>query len=254
MHINEKEQELIDLLMSANTVLTVKNIAKQLYISEPTARRYLTSLANKGYVVRTHGGAMINYNTSLNKNVPLYLRISSLSEEKNKIAQSAAKLIRDGDVIFLDGSSSSFHLLPYLKNYHNLIVCTNSLKTAITLAEMNIHTIALGGDVNLSNLACNSQETCDMIKNFNADIMFFSCDALSENGELSDNNREASYLRKQFMHNSRVKVLLIDNTKLNKQCWHSLCSLNDIDYCFCDVELPERLNSMVKSNKIINNR
>ena len=98
MHINEKEQELIDLLMSANTVLTVKNIAKQLYISEPTARRYLTSLANKGYVVRTHGGAMINYNMSLNKNVPLYLRVSSLSEEKNKIAQSAAKLIRDEQV------------------------------------------------------------------------------------------------------------------------------------------------------------
>ena len=252
MHINEKEQELIDLLMSANTVLTVKNIAKQLYISEPTVRRYLTALASKGYVVRTHGGAMINYNVSLNKNVPLYLRISSLSEEKNLIARNASKLIRDGDFIFLDASSSSFHLLPYLKNFHKLTVCTNSLKTAITLAEMNIETIALGGDVNFSNLACNSQETLDMIKNFHADLMFFSCDALSIDGELTDNNREASYLRKQYMKNARTKVLLIDNTKLNKQCCHSLCALSDVDYCFCDVPLSEKLSAMLKSNNVKN--
>lgn len=249
MSINEKEQELIDLLTNANTVLSVKDIAKNLFISEPTVRRYLAALANKGRIVRTHGGAMINYNVASNKSLPLYLRISSLSDEKKLIAKDAAKLIRDGDVIFLDASSTSFHLLPHLKNFHNLIVCTNSLKTAITLAEMNIQTISLGGDVNLSNLACYSQETFDMIKNFNADIMFFSCDALSKDGELTDNNKEASYLRRQFMKYAKTKVLLIDSSKLDERRWHSLCSLNEVDYCFCDQPLSQNLTKMLKSNQ-----
>lgn len=249
MHVNEKEQEVIDLLTSSNTVMTVKNISAQLFISEPTVRRYLTSLANKGYVVRTHGGAMINYNMTLNKNVPLYLRITNMSEEKNKIAKAAANLIKDGDMIFLDASSSSFHLLPYLRNFHNLLVCTNSLKTAITLAEMNIKTVILGGDITASSLASDSQETVDMIKNFNADLLFFSCDALSDDGELTDNNREASHLRKQYMKNAKTKVLLIDHTKLGKKCRYSLCSLSSVDYCFCNIPLPENLQDTVKNKR-----
>ena len=250
MHVSEKEQELLNLLTQTNTVMTVKDIADNLFVSEPTARRYLTELANKGLVVRTHGGAMINYNVSLNKNIPLYLRITSMSEEKNLMAKKAVKLIKDGDFIFLDASSSSFHLLPYLRNFHDLTVCTNSLKTAITLAEMNIKTIHMGGEVNLSNLSCNSFDTIDMIKCFKADLLFFSCDALSIDGVVTDNTKEATYLRKVLLQNSSVKVLLIDSTKLNKTCNYTLCSLSDLDYCISDAELPENLRKMVKTAKI----
>ena len=248
MHVSEKEQELIDLLTHANTVMTVKDIADCLFVSEPTARRYLTELSKKGLVVRTHGGAMINYNVSLNKNIPLYLRITSMSEEKNIMAKKASKLIKDGDFIFLDASSSSFHLLPYLRNFHDITVCTNSLKTAITLAEMNINTIHMGGKVNLSNLSCNSFDTIEMVRSFNADILFFSCDALSSDGMVTDNTKEATHLRKELLKNSAVKVLLIDNTKLNKTCNYTLCSLKDIDYCITDVELPENLKNLIKTN------
>lgn len=244
--MNEKEQELIDLLSQSSTVLSVKNIAQKLYMSEPTVRRYLSALSNRGVVVRTHGGAMINYNATHNKSVPLYLRIATMSEQKSLIAKQAVNLISDGNVIFLDASSSAFHLVPHLKNFHDLTVLTNSLKTAITLSEMNIKTICLGGDVATYNLSCGGMETIEMIKNFNADILFFSCDALSNDGVLSDNSRESGYLRKQLMKNAKIKVLLVDSTKLGKSCWHTLCSIEDVDYCFCDIELPSIIADKIK--------
>jgi DeoR/GlpR family transcriptional regulator of sugar metabolism len=169
-----------------------------------------------------------------------------MSEEKSIIAKNASQLIKDGDIIFLDSSSSAFHLLPHLKKFHNITVCTNGLKTAVTLGEMNIKTICLGGDVSSYNLSCSGHEGLDMIRNFRADILFFSCDALNGDGLLSDNSREASYIRREFIKNSKVKVLLVDGSKLNKQCWHNLCSLNEIDYCFCDKPLPEKLKLMLK--------
>ena len=131
MSLNEREQSVLDLL-SSNTVVSVGTIAKKLFVSEPTARRYLSALAEKGLVIRTHGGVIIN-NLSENRNMPLYLRLSAMTEDKKLIASSAAKLIRDGNVIFLDASSTAFHMLPYLEGFRELLVVTNSLKTAITL-------------------------------------------------------------------------------------------------------------------------
>ena len=171
--------------------------------------------------------------------------MANVSEGKNAIAKQAVSLIHDGNVIFLDASSTAFHLVPYLKTFHDIIVCTNSLKTAITLAEMDVKTVCFGGDVNSSNLACNSPETLESLQNFNADILFFSCDALSEDGVLTDNNKEASYIRTKLMKQAAVKVLLIDNTKLNKRCWHTLCSVKDVDYCLCNEPLPENIAAML---------
>lgn len=247
MSINEKDQEFLDLLAKTNTVMSVKDIAKELFISEPTARRRLSSLSQKGLIIRTHGGAMINYTANYNKNIPLYFRLTSMSGEKNAIAKKAASLVKDGSVIFLDGSSTVFHMLPFLKEYKRLLVCTNSLKTAISLAEMGINTISLGGDVNLSNLSCNGLDTINMIKKFNADILFFSCDALSDSGILTDNSKESSQIRNQFMKNAAKKVLLLDSTKMHNRCWYTLCSLSNVDYCFCDTSLPDNLKKMLKS-------
>ena len=247
MLLDEKEKELLDVLSSANSVLSVKEIAKRLFVSEPTARRRLSVLAKKNYVVRTHGGAIINYNMTQNKTIPLYLRISNMSDGKTLIAKKAMKLIKDNSVIFLDGSSTAFHLVPFLKTFHDITICTNSLKTAITLAEMDIKTICLGGNVNFSNLACSSPDTFEMIEKLNADILFFSCDALSQDGILSDSSSEASFLRIKYMKNADVKVLLIDNTKLNKKCQHNMCSVKDLDYCICNTPLPENIKSMLKN-------
>ena len=246
MMLDEKEKELLDVLSSANSVLSVKEIAKRLFVSEPTARRRLALLAKKNYIVRTHGGAIINYNMAQNKTIPLYLRISNMSDGKTIIAKKAMRLIKDNSVIFLDGSSTAFHLVPLLKQFHDITVCTNSLKTAITLAEMDIKAICLGGDVNSSNLACISHDTLDMIEKLNANILFFSCDALSQDGILSDTSSEASALRIKYMKNAEIKVLLIDNTKLNKKCWHNICSVKDLDYCICNTQLPENIKTMLK--------
>ena len=247
MPLTEREQSILALL-SDNSIVSVSAIAKKLFVSEPTARRYLTALAEQGLVIRTHGGVVIN-NLSENRNIPLYLRLSTMTEDKKRIASNAARLIRDGNVIFLDASSSAFHMLSYLDGVRDLLVVTNSLKTAITLAEMGIRTISLGGTVSSANFGCHGYETLETVKNINADFFFFSCDALSDEGELTDNSQEESILRQHFMKFAKTNVLLVDSSKLHKKCWYNLCSLSDIDYCFCNAELPENLTAMLRKAK-----
>ena len=248
--MNEKEQELLDLLTQTSIVLSVKDIAHKLFVSEPTARRYLSSLEKKGLIFRTHGGAMINHTVATNKTDPFFLRSSSMTENKNEIAKKAASLIRDGSVIFLDASSTAFHMLPYLKNFHNITVCTNGLKTAVRLAEMSIRTVLFGGDVNLANVACDNAHTIESIKKFNADILFFSCDALSDDGLLTDNSLNASCIRAQYVKNAATCVLLLDSSKLHKKCWYTFSSLDEVDYIFSDIEIPQELQSKLRQHPL----
>lgn len=238
-NIDIKDQQILQLLSS--NCMSVKDITKKLFISEATVRRRLSRLENQNLIIRTHGGAVLNKNQHLYDDIPLYLRTMQLNTEKEKIAQKAAKHINNGDIIFIDSSSTVLYLLPFLSSYKHITVCTNSLKAAIILSEMEIPCTVFGGDVISNAQSCNSSETFEMIHQIYADLFFFSCDALSSDGILTNYSKSSCQLRRQYIKNSKKSICLIDHSKLDKQSRYILCSLKDIDLCICDIPLPETL-------------
>lgn len=215
-------------LLSSNKATSIKFIANKLYVSESTARRYLNELARAGLIIRTHGGCMPSAKGN-DDNLPMYIRFSSENSIKNNIARKASEFINDGDTVFLDSSSTVFHLIPYLRSKNNLTIVTSGIKTAMSLAELNIKTMCLGGLINQSNLSTNSAYAINLIKQINADIFFFSCDAVNDSGIVSDNSFDECVIRKEFINNSKFKILLVDNSKFNKTCKYNLCTYNEID-------------------------
>lgn len=229
MSLDRMEQRLMELL-SPNTATTIGQIAKSLYVSETTARRYVRQLAERGLVIRTHGGCMPS-SVALGSNTPMYVRFSSGQEDKQRIAEHAARLIEDGSVIFLDSSSTAFHLVPLLRPEQGLTVITSGLKTAMALAERNIKVVCTGGGVNPANLSMHTAFAIQAVEQFNADLFFFSGDALSDAGEVTDNSYEECLLRRAFIRRADVSVLMLDPTKRGKRCRYNLCALADMDHC-----------------------
>ena len=237
--IDAKDNEILNLV--ASSFVTAKEIADRLFMSESTVRRRLAGLEEAGWVIRTHGGAVLNKNQQPGKNLPLYLRTMQLGEEKHLLASKAVSLINDGDTLFVDGSSTVLFLLPLLHRFPNVTVFTNSIKAATMLAEMEIACTFFGGDVISGELACRSEETFDLIAKTYADWFFFSCDGLSDDGVLTDHSKHNCYLRLQYMKQAKRSVLLIDDTKLGKQCSHRLCHLSEVDVAVCNRAFPDAL-------------
>ena len=214
MPFYEREERILSILLEKESV-TTRELSAQLYVSQPTLRRDLIKLEQMGKIVRTHGGAQL-LTKPADQKIPFYLRQQEQNDAKSQIAAQAVELIRDGDILMLDGSTSAHTVIPLLSRFHNLIVITNSAKSAFLLGNMGIENICTGGRMIPRSLCYIGEDAERTVCNYNADILLFSCRGLSMDGRLTDTYAEENTLRRCMLRQSAKRVLLCDSSKIGK--------------------------------------
>jgi DeoR family fructose operon transcriptional repressor len=223
----DREKQILEILLKEKKA-SVPQLAKALYISEPSVRRDLQSLERQNLIKRVHGGALLE-ETALSKNkIPFLIREYEQSGAKSIIAQKAINLISDNDVIFLDASTSCYYLIPFLASKSNLTVITNGVKALVKLAEYGIHTVSTGGVLLNNCMALVGEEAYKTIETYNADVALFSCRGVSEDGYLTDISTEENNVRKKMIRHARRSYLLCASEKLGKRYFHNLCHKDEI--------------------------
>lgn len=235
MTISERQNMILELL--AEEDMTVKKLAERLYVSEPTVRRDFTELERRGMIKKVYGGAhlIIQRNTP-DKEIPFLLRENERSPAKVEMGKKAAAMVQDGMVLMLDGSTSAYNIVPFLADFKDLIVVTSGAKTAVALAEQNINTYSTGGRMIIHSFSYVGEQAEKFVKRINADILFFSCRALSKDGRMTDTSVEEVNLRRAMFESAKKKVLLCDSSKMNKVCFYNLGTLDEIDSVISDDE------------------
>ncbi len=243
----EREKQILKALLTEKQI-TVKEMAKRLYASEPSIRRDFVSLENQGLIRRVHGGAVIEENSISSVKIPFVLRELEQGDAKIQIAKKAAALVKDYDVLFLDGSSSAYALAPYLAMKNHLTVITSGVKSLLKLGEYGIKVISTGGELLSSCQSLVGEAAHETIRRYHADIAFFSCRGLSEEGVLTDISDSENYVRRLMMEHSKKSYLLCAGDKLGKTYFHTLCTAREISGILCEKELSIRCG-MGESNR-----
>ena len=225
MYNLERQTEILNIL-EKNKSISVSKLSEILYVSAPTVRRDLTILERQGRVLRTHGGVVLKQTAE--KEIPLILREDQNSSSKKIIAQKAIQHINNGDVIFLDASSTVAHMIPYLKNFKDIVVVTNSPQTSIRLGNENIKNYCTGGLLLLHSIAYVGSDAEKFISNINANIFFFSSRGYVENENITDSSIEESAIKKAMLKNSEKSFYLCDNSKKNKKYIYNICNTKDV--------------------------
>ena len=97
----------------------VRDVAKQLNISETTIRRDLMELEQEGKVRRVHGGAVresLNQILTESRELLMQDRMLINFDRKSRICRSASELVEDGECVFLDGGTSIVAMIDYLQS------------------------------------------------------------------------------------------------------------------------------------------
>lgn len=231
MSIFNREEKYLRLLGEREH--SVKELSEKLFISEPTVRRDIISLKKKD-LITSHRGIVSLKSKYADQRIPLFIRNEEYNEGKKEIAIKAASYIKDGDVIMLDASTTAYHLLPHLTAFKNILVITNGAKTAIDAAAMGIKTICTGGEMLLESFSYIGTDAETILGNYNADVAFFSCRGLSEDGIITDNSIPENSIRRIMIKNSKESYLLCDKSKFGKKYLNTLCHKDDIDKIISD--------------------
>ena len=204
-----------------------------------TIRRDLDVLEKRKLVVRVHGGA-IQPKESIS--ISEEIRLSRNMAQKSHIGQAAARMVEDGQTIFIDAGTTTMEMANCLKDHHGLTIVTNSVKVLYTLAESpGINLIGLGGAVFGGAWSFIGPLTDRAIRHFHSDLAFLGISSLSLNQGLSEFNYFEGDIKSLIINQSQRVVLLADSSKFEKVSPHIVAPLSDIDVIITDDLLPQEL-------------
>ena len=108
--------------------------------------------------------------------------------------------------------------------------------------EMAKKAISTGGDLLPSCRSLVGEEAYRTILSYNANIAFFSCRGLSDDGYLTDISETENLVRRRLIEHSEKSYLMCASNKIGKKYFHNLCSAKDISGIICEKELPPALS------------
>ena len=235
MIIYERQETILNYLKEKK-ISTIKELSKIVWASESSVRRDIKVLEQKGYVDQVYGGVTLaGYS---NKVIPIGLRDSNNSTVKDELAKEASKYIFDGATILMDGSSTVRRIIKYTNIYKNLKIITNNQLIFSECSNPQIKLYCTGGLFDSQSNIFTGNAAENYIDSINADIVFFSSQAISNDGEISDVSEGETSLRKKMLSRSKTKIFLCDSSKLGLEKTFVLCTKNDIDLIICDKQLP----------------
>lgn len=246
MYQQERMDEIMKILKE-NHYVTVDYLVKEIKYSPASIRRDLVLLEKQGLITRSYGGvAYKDANSS-----PFRFRQHSMKSAKNAIAKKAASLVQNGDIIFLDGSSTIQYMGQFLLEKKGITVITCNMLLADFLSEHGINTYCTGGRVVEYPGILGGEYMFMSLENFKVDIAFYSSHAIDSKGQILFINEHGVRRQKAIRNCARKQAYLCGSDKFNGDGGFVALSLSEVDYFVSDAQLPEELKQKFQSTTFL---
>lgn len=234
-------------ILKKNGYVTVKFLTDELHYSTATINRDLNILANKKLIRRSYGGVELIEK----KGSPMAFRYHKMRAVKNKLAKKAAEFIKDGETIFIDSSTTTQCIGPYLTTKKDITVITNNIALVSYLSEYGINVICLGGRIVDPPAALCSTQTVENASNYIADKFFFSTGGITDDGKILSGGL-MFLLQTTMARNSKSVFYLVDHDKININSNRILFDLNEVSCIITDFDFDNETKEKFKNTQFIN--
>jgi len=219
-------------ILKESGVASVDQLRAQLGVSAATVRRDLEALETRGMVRRVHGGAV---SVEGRPEEPLFDDKAEIAaREKQRIAEAALKLVKQGDSVFLDGGSTVLALARLLGEWRDLTVVTNSLRVAATLSGAGPGVIVAGGELRRLSQTFVGALTRPLLDRVRVDTAFMGTMGLSLAEGMTTTDPREALTKETAMECARQVVLLADSSKIGAASFVRVGSLDKIDVLVTD--------------------
>ena len=232
----QRMQRVLQMLETRDSV-QVTELAETFSVSEVTVRNDLAELARRGLVARVRGGvrALQRGQSELGFDFRLRLEV----ERKQAIARAAAEMVGDGEAIALDASTTAYYLALELRGKRELVVVTNGLLVAASLADApGINVLVTGGMLRLSAMSLVGDLGADLLRATRIDKGFLGARGLSIERGLMDLNPDEVRIKQEMAEACERVIGILDGTKWHRSALLTFVAADNVDAIVTDSSAP----------------
>jgi DeoR family transcriptional regulator of aga operon len=229
-------------LLAADGQVSVEQVARALKVSAATVRRDLDDLAAQQMLTRVRGGAVAQ---AVTYDLPLRYKSERHPTEKQRIAAMAVSMVRAGQVVGLNGGTTTTEVAralavrPDLQSGGPLLpavtVVTNALNIATELAvRQNIKLVATGGVARPQSYELTGPLATGVLEQVTLDVAILGVDGIdSRVGATAHHEGEASINRLMTQRAAKV-IIAADSSKAGRRAFARICSAAEVDVLVTD--------------------
>lgn len=243
-HTTPRSERILRELRQLGTI-SVERLCELLEVSVATVRRDLQELEDHGMLRRTRGGAVsieplfyepFRHDSSFQE------QIGRHADEKRRIAQAAADLVRDGEVIALTAGTTTTEVVRSIRNRTGVTVVTSTVNVAMELSKRkDIEVFVTGGFLRGDWFSLVGPTAGHAMSQINLDKAFLGVNGFdAEKGLTSANSGEAA-INRIIVDQAKQRIVVADHSKLAAVSTYRFCGANEVQILITDTEASDEV-------------
>ncbi|MEM6428703.1 MAG: DeoR/GlpR family DNA-binding transcription regulator [Deinococcota bacterium] len=209
--LTQQRRQLILERLEQDGQIVAKTLAHNLNLSEDTIRRDLRELAKEGLLQRVHGGAL----PASSATADIHTRGSIATSSKRALARAASSMIQDGQIVILDGGTTTLQLAKCLPKTLHATVVTHSPTIAVELANHpSIEVVLIGGKLDKHSVVTVGTAALEALSHIRADLYFMGVTGVHPEAGLSTGNLEEAYMKRALSTHAAETLVMASEEKL----------------------------------------
>lgn len=220
--LTEQRRRLILDVLTRDGRAVAAELARLWEVSEDTIRRDMRDMASAGLLKRVHGGAL-----PVAAPLPdLSARRQIATEEKRRLAAAAVRLIAPGQVVFLDGGTTTAEIVRQIPLDMPLTVVTHAPTIAAELERhMAIEVVLIGGRLYRHSMVAVGPTALGAIERIRPDVFFLGATAAHPTEGLSTGDFEEAAIKRRILERSLASYCPLTADKLESVSPFSIAAL-----------------------------
>jgi DeoR/GlpR family transcriptional regulator of sugar metabolism len=210
MLTDERRALILERLRTQGRVLAA-DLTAELDVSADTVRRDLRELDEAGLLRRVHGGALPRHGDA----APFQARARRAPEAKASIARRAAECVSDGQLVVLDGGTTTLEVARALRDDLRARLITTSPPIALALADHpGLEVTVVGGTLRPNSLVTVGAAAVDAFRLIRADVVFLGVCGLHPEIGVTTEDLEERHVKAAMIEGAAEVIALADHDKL----------------------------------------
>jgi DeoR/GlpR family transcriptional regulator of sugar metabolism len=245
MLTEERKQRLLNVLKREGRVLA-KESAGELGVSEDTIRRDLRELAADGLLLRVHGGAL----PASPATESLASRRTIAPKDKQALARAASRMLRPGQVIFVDGGTTCLELVRQIDKNLRLMVVTHSPTIAAELLDHRAEVQIIGGRLFKHSMVAVGATAAETIRTMRADVFFMGVTGIHAEHGLTTGDAEEAAVKRTIAQSCGEIVVMASTEKIGAVSPFLILPIQSVTHMLVPRSVPARALKSFKAQPI----